>query len=93
MSRLELQTCALDRAGIPDLSDLQWVQVEASSIIATTIHIAYDYWADPVLAYPFAAIETHDGLMYSPLEPETDEAKLAASVGILRDAFDALNAS
>jgi len=88
--RILLQTCTLDRAGIPDLGDLQWIQLEARSIIATSIHVAFDCWQDPPLAYPFAAIETHDAVLYCPLEPETDSASLAISLTILREGFRGL---
>lgn len=79
-----LQTCVLDRAGIPDLSDLQWTRLDTKSIIAITYHVAYDYWSDPVRAYPFAAIETQHGLLFCACEPEIDEARLSISMNVLR---------
>lgn len=92
MRQILLRTCALDRTGIPDLSDLQWIQLDAKSIIATSIHVAYDCWQDPALAYPFAVIETREAVHYCPLEPETDEARLAVSLTILREGLGALGA-
>lgn len=84
MRQILLQTCVLDRAGIPDLSDFRWIRLDARSIIAITVHVAYDYWSDPVRAYPFAAIETRRGLLFCACEPEIDEAKLSISMNVLR---------
>ena len=85
-----LRTCALDRAGIPDLSDLKWIHLDAKSILAMSIHVVYDCWQDPALAYPFAVIETREALHYCPLEPETDDARLAVSLTTLREGLGTL---
>lgn len=92
MRPILLRTCALDRAGIPDISDLQWIRLDATSIIAISIHVSYDCWQDPALAYPFAAIEMREGFVFCALEPETDHARLEVSVNLLQAALGNLGA-
>ena len=92
MTTTTLQRCALDRAGIPDLSDLEPIDIDIPSIAGVSFHIAIDD-ADPERPayYPFAAVDLWDELAFIPLPRETDPAAAADSIELLRAAFTSQN--
>ncbi|MGE3449607.1 MAG: hypothetical protein AB7H92_18725 [Microbacteriaceae bacterium] len=93
MTTTTLQRCALDRAGIPDLSDLEPIDIDPDKIVGVSFHLAVDE-ADPerTAYYPFAAVDLWEELAFIPLPRETDPAAAAASIELLRAAFAPRNA-
>lgn len=88
-----LMSCCLDRAGIPDLSDLEPFELDPEAIAGVSFHVAVDK-ADPERPayYPFAALDLSDELRFVPLPRETDAASAADAIALLRAAFPAVNA-
>lgn len=88
-----LLSCAVDRAGIPDLSDLEPFDLDLEAIVGVSFHVAIDE-ADPERPayYPFAAVDLWDEFRFVPLPREVDAASAAEAIALLRAAFAAANA-
>jgi hypothetical protein len=92
MTTTTLLRCALDRAGIPDLSDLEPIVVDTEVIVGASFHVAVDDAdAERVAYYPFAAIDTWTELLFIPLPRETDPTAAGAALELLRAAFASTN--
>jgi len=83
-----LLSCALDRAGIPDHSDLIALVVDVERIVGVSYHVTSSPAASGELDhYPFAALEIEGRLHAIPLERTSSAAAAAASLELLRAAF------
>lgn len=90
MAELELRTCRLDAAGIPDLSDLIDIVIDDRHILSARVRvITNDTDPEQVWHYPLATLELahHPEPVHVPLEATTrlEEAEHAAQ--LLRRAF------
>lgn len=90
MAELELRTCRLDRAGIPDLSDLIDIVIDDASIVHARIEIITND-ADPKQRwhYPLATLELarHPEPVHVPLEATTRLEEAQQSAQLLRRMF------
>ncbi len=90
MAELELRTCRLDRAGIPDLSDLIDIVIDDASIVRAHVEIITDD-ADPEQPchYPLATLELarHPEPVHVPLEATTRLEEAEHSAQLLRRVF------
>ncbi|MEO5536044.1 MAG: hypothetical protein ABIR17_13045 [Pseudolysinimonas sp.] len=93
MTTTTLKRCALDRAGIPDLSDLESIDLDLEAIAGVSFHVAVDE-ADPQRPayYPFAAVDLWHELVFIPLPRETDPAAAGDAITLLRAALPPGNA-
>ncbi len=90
MAELELRTCRLDRAGIPDLSDLIDIVIDDASIVGAHVEIITND-ADPEQPwhYPVATLKLarYPDPVHVPFEASTRLEEAEHSAQLLRRVF------
>lgn len=88
MTATTFRSCALDRAHVPDYSDLVDVTIDPDTLDGVSYHVTTTRGPSGTPEHhPFALVELGHRLVAIPLEHTHDLATAAASIELLRACF------